>query len=328
MKNLTPLISVIVPIYNVEAYLRDCLDSILQQTYKNLEVILINDGSKDSSQAIAEGYVGKDKRFQLINQENKGLAAARNKGLEYVHGEYIMFFDSDDKIALDAIENLLTPINGKSRIFSMGKYSTKDILEQQHKDIQTHSVKGTLLTRLKAVQSSGYPSFSAWGKLYSRDVFETIRFPIIRVHEDTAVILPVIDSVDEVVLVNQTLWYYRQVASSITNVKISDRNFTIFEKNDMQINFAKEKHPEILNYVYMLCMNENDFVMSKCLKDNTDLSQKLFRQCFEQNRKFSEKINRRKFLYRNITVYRFIIRVMNRIIKSDILRGIAKKFLT
>lgn len=328
MKNLTPLISVIVPIHNVEAYLSDCLDSILQQTHQNLEVILINDGSEDSSQAIAENYVEKDKRFQLINQESKGVAAARNEGLDRAHGEYIMFLDSDDKIAQETIENLLIPINGKTRIFSMGKYSTQDILEQRHKDIQTHSVKGTLLARLKAVQSSGYPSFSPWGKLYSRDIFEAIRFPNFPIHEDTAIILPVIDSVDEVVLVDQTFWYYRQVTSSITNVNISERNFAIFDKNEMQIKFAKEKHPEILNYVYMLCMNENDFVMSKCLKDDSDLSQKLFRQCFEQNRKFSKKINRRKFLYRNIYVYRFIIRVMNRILKSDTLRGIGKKFLT
>ncbi|MDT2766941.1 glycosyltransferase family 2 protein [Lactococcus raffinolactis] len=328
MKNLTPLISVIVPIYNVEAYLSECLDSILQQTYKNLEVILINDGSKDSSQAIAEGYVEKDKRFQLVNQENKGIAAARNKGLEFVHGEYIMFFDSDDKIALDAIENLLTPINGKTRIFSMGKYSTKDILEQQHKDIQTNSVKGTLLTRLKAVQSSGYPSFSAWGKLYSRDVFETIRFPIIRVHEDTAVILPVIDSVDEVVLVNQTLWYYRQVASSITNVNISDRNFTIFDKNEMQIKFAKEKHPEILNYVYKLCMNENDFVMMKCISDGSDYSMVLFKKLFLQNQYFSKVSKQRRFFYWNINFYKVYLKLSLLFYNNEFIRGIAKKILT
>lgn len=318
----------IVPIYNVEDYLNDCLDAILQQTYKNLEVILINNGSKDRSQSIAADYVEKDKRFQLINQESKGVAAARNEGLDRAHGEYIMFLDSDDKIAQNTIENLLIPINGKTRIFSMAKYATQDILERHHKDRQTLYVKGTLLTRLKAVQSLGYPSFSPWGKLYSRDVFDHIRFPNFPIHEDTAIILPVIDSVDEVVLVNQTLWYYRQVKSSITNVKISDRNFVIFEKNDMQIDFAKEKHPEILDYVYMLCMNENDFVMSKCLKDGSDLSQKLFQQCFEQNRAFSKIINRRKCLYRYSRVYHFIILVMNQILKSDTLRGIAKKFLT
>ena len=93
MKNLTPLISVIIPIYNAELYLNECLNSVFQQTYKNLEIILINDGSSDGSQAIAERYGEKDKRFRIVNQESKGVSAARNRGLDLACGKYIMFLE-------------------------------------------------------------------------------------------------------------------------------------------------------------------------------------------------------------------------------------------
>lgn len=328
MKNLTPLISVIIPIYNAELYLNECLNSVFQQTYKNLEIILINDGSSDGSQAIAERYGEKDKRFRIVNQESKGVSAARNRGLDLARGKYIMFLDSDDKIALDTVEELLLPISGKSRIFSMAKYSTRDVLKDDHEEIRVTSVKGKIIDRIKAVQTSEYPSFSPWGKLYSQDIFETVRFPNLSIHEDTAIILPLIDYVDEVVLIDQSLWYYRQVKSSITNIKISKKNFDIFKKNKMQIDFAKKEHPEILDYVYRLCMNENDFVMGKCLKDNSELSQRLFQLCFEQNKELAEKTNHRKFLYRYVFVYRSIMLLTNIILKSDIIRGIAKKFLT
>lgn len=328
MKNLKPLVSVIIPIYNVEKYLQECLESVANQTYNNLEIILINDGSFDGSQIIAEKYIEKDKRFHLVNQDCQGVSYARNKGLDLAQGSYIMFLDSDDKIALDTVENLLLPINGKHRIFSMAKYSTRDTLKDNHAEAQVISVKGKMIDRIKAVQTSGYPSFSPWGKLYSQDVFKTLRFPNLSIHEDTSIILPVIDNVDEIVLINQSLWYYRQVKSSLTNIKISEKNDDIFEKNKLQINFAKGKHPEILNYVYMLCMNENDFVMSKCLKDKSDLSQKLFQRCFEQNREFSEKIQQRRFLYRSPSVYRVIMPLMDKVLKSDVIRGVVKKFLT
>ena len=101
------MISVIVPVYNVEKYLEECLDSIQDQTYSDIEVILVNDGSTDSSKEICKKYCKQDSRFLLINQENQGLSAARNKGVEISTGEYIVFVDSDDIIKTNYLEKLM-----------------------------------------------------------------------------------------------------------------------------------------------------------------------------------------------------------------------------
>ena len=100
------LISVVLPIYNVEKYLRRCLDSVVNQTYKNLEILLINDGSTDNCLKICEEYAKSDNRVQVINKNNAGLGMARNTGIDYAKGEYICFFDSDDYIELNTIEKL------------------------------------------------------------------------------------------------------------------------------------------------------------------------------------------------------------------------------
>ena len=112
-----PLISVVVPVYNVEQYLKKCLDSIIKQKYNNLEIIIVNDGSTDNSQKICQEYVKKDKRIKLITQKNQGLSAARNTGIDNAHGKYISFVDSDDYLDLEFINELYnTIIENKSDI--------------------------------------------------------------------------------------------------------------------------------------------------------------------------------------------------------------------
>ena len=106
-----PLISIIVPVYNVEKYLKKCLDSILSQTYKNFEVIIVNDGSPDNSQKIIDEYKKKDKRIIVLEKENGGLSSARNYGIEHANGKYISFVDADDYIEKDYVEKLYDCIN-------------------------------------------------------------------------------------------------------------------------------------------------------------------------------------------------------------------------
>lgn len=100
----TPLVSIVIPVYNVELYLRECLDSVISQTYHNLEIICVNDGSPDNSLSILEEYAAKDSRIRIISQENAGISVARNTGMDVATGEYIYFLDSDDYIALEMVE--------------------------------------------------------------------------------------------------------------------------------------------------------------------------------------------------------------------------------
>lgn len=111
MREYEPKISVIIPVYNVEKYIRQCLESVINQTYKNLEIIIVNDGTKDNSMKIVEEYLS-DERIKIINKENGGLSSARNRGMEEATGEYIYFLDSDDWIELNTIEILVENSKG------------------------------------------------------------------------------------------------------------------------------------------------------------------------------------------------------------------------
>lgn len=120
-------ISIVIPVYNVENFLVKCLDSVVKQTYQDIEIIIVNDGSTDQSYSILQRYLVKDKRIKVINQENQGLSAARNVGMENVSGEYVWFVDSDDYIAIDACEKIVDKLNSKPfDLLFLGRYRVWD----------------------------------------------------------------------------------------------------------------------------------------------------------------------------------------------------------
>ena len=184
----SPLISVIVPVYKVEQYIHRCLDSILAQTYKNLEIILVDDGSPDRCGEICDEYAAKDSRIQVVHQKNGGLSAARNAGLDICTGEYIAFVDSDDYVEPDMLQQLLTGI-GTADSCGCGfimETQSGDILSviKPDKEIcqpglvflrQHYSGKNTNL---------GINTVHVWGKLYCKKVFEQMRFQQGIVFED------------------------------------------------------------------------------------------------------------------------------------------------
>ena len=174
-------VSVVVPVYNVEKYLKRCLDSIINQTYKNIEIILVNDGSKDNSRDICEEYEKNFDNIILINQENGGLSAARNTGLEYVKGEAVTFVDSDDWLELDAIEYYVD---------SMKKYNVDMVVtnnirtkDYQKNILQPNNIKEEVLTQedyaKKFFKIDGNSiEYYAWSKLYKREIMEDVEFPV------------------------------------------------------------------------------------------------------------------------------------------------------
>ena len=176
-----PLISIIVPVYNVEQYLAQCLDSIVNQTYSNIEVICVNDGSLDSSAEILRHYARIDNRIKIIDQENQGLSGARNTGLKYAKGKYLMFIDSDDWIDLEtceAVVNSAEHYNADLVLWSyIREFENKSIEKLMFWDDQTvfekEAVKTQLHRRLCGLLGSelAYPEYAnaietAWGKLY------------------------------------------------------------------------------------------------------------------------------------------------------------------
>ena len=179
--NEQPLISVIIPVYNVERYLAQCLDSVINQTYSNLEIICVNDGTRDSSREILEQYAQTDKRVVVIDQENRGLSGARNTGLKHVHGKYIMFVDSDDWIELDTCEKTVKAAEKYDVDLVMWSYVREFEHESKEKYMfwddesvfETEEVKNQLHRRVCGLvgEELRHPEYSnaietAWGKLY------------------------------------------------------------------------------------------------------------------------------------------------------------------
>lgn len=218
-----PLVSVIVPIYNTEAYLECCLDSIRNQTYKNLEILLINDGSRDGSEEICLRYAGSDRRIRLFHQENSGLSAARNKGLDQMKGEYVVFVDSDDYIAPCMIQVLLDKL-----LECQVSISSCDYLEVENGDDNTKFDEVTDPEILSWEKFSGSQVLDTIGtdrnvrfvvvpgKMYSKKIFETLRFPVGRIHEDEFVFPGIYTQADSICHISSRLYAYRQSLNSIT----------------------------------------------------------------------------------------------------------------
>lgn len=230
------LVSIVVPIYNAELYLSDCLKSIASQTYEHLEVILINDGSTDSSEDIARYFCEKDNRFKLITQVNSGVAAAREKGLRLVQGEFVIHTDSDDLMAERAIEYLYKSITDNQSDIAVGAYTKQCNLGDEfitHHTCDKHDFIRNILT--------GKYHSSLWNKLIRTELCRDISFDKnINYMEDKLFLSKVLkkDGV-KISIINENIYYYRLVASSYTNnissdsisssIKVTDQVCIIFQ---------------------------------------------------------------------------------------------------
>lgn len=255
---MKPLVSVIVPVYMVEKYLNRCVTSLVHQTYKNLEIILVDDGSLDSCPKICDKWVGKDKRIQVIHKENGGLSDARNAGIAKAKGEYISLVDSDDFVAEDFIETLLTTaIETQSDIvqcryeYVAGDVMTKDKEEQEDTKIFT----GREMIAGFAWKDGAY-NVVAWNKLYKRELFQQITYPKGRIHEDEATSYRLFYQADKVAFVYRYLYGYFTGGSSITRDSFSkkrlDWEWAVYER----IRFLEEhKEGKLAAIHYKLYMD-------------------------------------------------------------------------
>jgi len=226
------LLSVIIPVYNVEKYLRQCLDSVLRQTYTNLEVIIVNDGSHDNCPQICDEYAIKDSRVKVIHKTNGGLSSARNAGLDVATGEWIGFVDSDDWILPGMYEKLYEVAKRENADLAMCGYMCVD---EDNVPIVSKSsiIKDEVLTKSdafnKLVEKKYWFYVIAWNKIYVRKIFDNLRFPIGRAHEDEFIAHHVFDICDRIVSIYDFLYMYVQRKDSITGQPFSVKRFDIFD---------------------------------------------------------------------------------------------------
>lgn len=246
---MSDLISVIVPVYNVEPYLRKCVDSILNQTYRNLEIILVDDGSPDNCGAICDEYAAKDTRIKVIHKINGGLSDARNAGLDIMTGAYIAFVDSDDWIEPSMYEKLLDLLLVYDADMAFGGVS--DDLE---KDEAVTSVKQSNYgktpfseSNLAAMQRYFHGSWAAWDKLYKAELFDGIRFPVGEINEDEAIVLHLLDRCKTVCYTNEIFYHYmrRPTGQSITASAFSLKKLAWPKHCRENLAFVQEKYPEL-----------------------------------------------------------------------------------
>ncbi|MBE6766135.1 MAG: glycosyltransferase [Ruminococcaceae bacterium] len=250
-----PKVSVIVPVYNVEKYIAKCLDSILNQTFEDYEVIAVDDGGNDKSADICEEYASRyPQKVRVIHQENAGLGGARNTGIEVANGEYLIFIDSDDYIAEDMLETLVGLCNehgadiavcGIRYITEEGK--TWDVIE---------SVPINKRLDIKKDKFALTISPAAWNKIYKRELFlkNNIRYPSKVWFEDICTTTKLFAFADGIVFTDKCLYYYLQRAGSIIHSSNLDRNREIFGAIENIIDYYKEnglydEYKEELDYL-------------------------------------------------------------------------------
>ena len=214
------MISIILPIYNVEKYLEECLESIRNQSYKDYELIIVNDGSTDESGKIVEDYRDKFKYVKIINQENKGISEARNTGLKYAKGEYILFVDSDDYLRKDTLEKLInTALETNSDIVISNYYlyfhNGNDIKHLKHMPKKKTYSNNEVINLMLLNKIQGH----VWNKLFKYSLLNKINFEFEkdRIIEDIFPIFKAVNSASKIVYIDEALYFYRQREESLVN---------------------------------------------------------------------------------------------------------------
>lgn len=254
--DMKPLISVIIPVYGVEKYLKRAVDSVLAQTYRNLEIILVDDGSPDACPAICDEYAAKEARVRVIHKENGGLSDARNAGLDIAGGDYIAFLDSDDYFAPFFIEVLYKELVRTKAQVSLCRYEvTEALLPQDGPDFDTvrraylegeadckeYDRNQMLLNQYDAICPDATYFIVAWNKLYKASLWKNVRFPKGKIHEDEATTYRIFDKIEKGVYVNMPMYAYFSMPDSITRAKFNVRRLQWFDALDDRIAFLSEK---------------------------------------------------------------------------------------
>ena len=282
-------ISVIIPVYNVEDYLEQCLDSICDQTFEDIEIICVNDGSTDGSEAILERYAKIDSRIHIISQKNQGLAATRNNGLKQARGEYVYFIDSDDYIELETLEKLHENIVSNGSDMVLFKFQTVDDYRNVHKrgvefkidkifgDIDYDNFTFTYRDVKRHVMNS---AFSACLKLYRRDFIKDVSFPVGLNFEDVPVHVKLMVEAERLSFVPEFFYNYRSNPDSILNS--SANGFDIFEVIDMVEDYLRQNN----HYDEF----ENEFIFFKIAQILVYLKSEMSDEYFQRAKDEFEKI--------------------------------------
>lgn len=263
-------ISVIIPVYNVENYLRDCLDSVLYQTFEPYEIIVVDDGSTDGSGAVCDEYAGKDPRIRVVHGRNRGLSAARNTGIELASGDYFAFLDSDDQLHPDYLNILIQLIRRYDVDLAACDFIKAEKPEKADSwggDDRVEIRRGNDV--LEKMNQNDVVVTVAWNKLYDRKFFKEygLRYPEGKCYEDMYLTPQILYCSRTMVLTGRKLYFYRQRPDSITGSAFSLKKMDALESIEFRIRYFDELHRDALKYAeYESCIRKIR-VLYRSMKD-------------------------------------------------------------
>ncbi len=248
--DMTSLVSVIVPVYKVEEYLEQCVTSILEQSYQNLEIILVDDGSPDRCPQMCDQWAARDPRIKVIHKENGGLSDARNAGLEVASGRYVAFVDSDDTVDADYVSYLVELLETNNADMSICEFGIIDTTGHRISHVDNNGAvfafdqKMALLELLKGKMFSN----SACTKLYKAGLFYDIRFPYGRIYEDVATTYKLFMKSKRIVFGSRLLYYYLRRPGSITQRPFSLERMDVVRYSEEMVHTIVARYPELEPY--------------------------------------------------------------------------------
>lgn len=301
--NCEALISVIVPIYNVEKYLEKCILSIINQTYENIEILLVNDGSPDNSLMICEKYSKLDSRINVINKKNGGLSDARNAGMRQAKGQYFLLVDSDDFIHPQMVELLYKSIQESNADIAVCNYSiVQEGTEVSYTSYNADKLTYELLNRDEAILEQFNEKCTeftvAWNKLYHRDVFKDVEYPVGKIHEDDYTTYKLIYNSSKVAYIENELYFYLQRTNSIMGESFSINRFNRVIAKKQRLDFLIEQkiHIEKAIRAYFDAYKEYIDLYSKAFPENKREIKKYKKDFSREKRYYSKFVSFSKYI--------------------------------
>lgn len=325
-----PLVTIIIPVYNTEKYLKECLNSVINQTYKNTEIIIINDASTDNSLTIIKKFIDSRFNIRLINHsKNLGVSISRNKGLDLANGEYIYFLDSDDFIRFDTIEKMITLAIDYNVALVEANY--KKILIN-HKNIFKNKNTSVLINIEENKDFIQNHLGMVWNKLYKKELIDKLRFPKNLRYEDNAFIYPLLTKVNKVVITTEILYFYRihfqgfmLKNSFIPNSVILDLyKITDLIKKQCLKYGTYEKYKENINYIMQEKIFDTILQISTWIKISKTDKMKIISNLYLYNKKQYKmpEIKQTNYIENRLSKFKFIAKIK----KYWILHFIKKEF--
>lgn len=282
------LISIIIPVYKVEKYLEKCIQSVINQTYENLQIILVDDGSPDNCGKICDEYAKKDHRIEVIHKSNGGLSDARNKGLEIAKGEYIGFVDSDDYIESDMYEVLYNLLKQYNIDVSICNFYTVSQGKIAIKNADNGIKEYNRIEILKEILLDNNIQSYAWNKLYKKELFNEIKYPVGKKYEDIGTTFYLLEKCNKVVVTGKPEYYYinRQgsIVNNVTESTITDYIELIMQRYDYIEENIKELSSYNKDYLKRILRTAEQDI--KSLKEVGDYTKKKYEELYNKVQKF------------------------------------------